>query len=541
MPRGLAPKLILSITAIVAVVEGAFGFVNARIQERQLLHEVVLSADELSNTITSATWHSMLADHRESAYEVMRTIGQQEEVRRVRFFNKQGRITFSTGGDTGRLIDKSAEACYLCHKEGEPLVRVNAPSRVRTFEENGHRLLGMVTPIYNEPACTNAACHVHPKEQKVLGVLDISVPLDRLDAEVTGIRFRSLLTALVSVVLIGTCVIFFTRKLVSRPVQRLIEATKKVAEMDLERPVEVNSRDEIGELGHSFNVMRERLLEAQARIEDFTRNLERKVEERTKQLRETQEQLVRSEKLASLGRLAASVAHEVNNPLSGVLNFAKLMERLLTPEGIPPDRIEDFRRYLHEISEETARAGAIVSDLLAFSRRSRDGSVPSDLNEIIRRTVSVLSPRLAEAEITCDLDLDPCLPRTSCDPSRIQQVITNLVMNGAEASSPGGRITIRTRPADTREPAVELVVADEGEGIPEENLSQIYDPFFTTRQEGKGTGLGLAVVYGIVESHGGSIHVESRVGEGTRFTVILPCSPGPGASPGGGAEDGEEG
>ena len=379
--RGLAPKLILSLTAIVLLVIGVFAVVNAHIQEQELLDEVVRGTDRVSKAFNRSTWNLMLADHRESAYDVMRTIARQDdEVRRVRIFNKLGKITFSTGDDTGHQVDLTAEACTMCHARGEPLVKVNAPSRVRYFGPDDDPLLGMITPIYNDPACH--ACH--PEEQNVLGVLDVSFSLKRVREEVAGIRIRSVLVGGISVLLIGAFVAFFTRRFVIRPVRELIDATKKVAVMDLEPPLVVRSHDEIGELGDAFNLMREELLSARNRIDGFTQNLELMVEKRTEQLEATQAKLFQTDRLASLGRLSASVAHEINNPLSGVLNFGKLMERLLTDDGVPPERLDDFRRYLAQIVSETARAGRIVSDLLSFSRRPRSESVPRDLNEIVR-------------------------------------------------------------------------------------------------------------------------------------------------------------
>jgi len=518
--KGLAPRLILSVTAIVVLVEVVFGFFNARIQERQLLDAEIIATVGISDTITKATRRDMLDDRRENVYTMMRTIGEQEGVNSVRIFNKQGRVMFSTGADAGKLVDLTAEACDLCHAAGEPLVKVDAPSRVREYHEDGRRLLGMITPILNEPACSDADCHAHPASRSILGVLDISVPLQRVEEEVAGIRRRSFLVGGVSVLLVALFVMFFTRRFVIRPVRTLMRATKRVAERKLDQPVVVTSNDEIGELGESFEAMRKRLLTAQHEIDDFTKNLEAKVDQRTEQLEATQQKLVQSDRLASLGSLAASVAHEINNPIGSVLNFGALMQRLVTEDGIPSERLEDFRRYLSHVVTETSRAGQIVKDLLVFSRRSSAESIPTDLNELIRGTASLLTHKLTDADVALELSLDPDLPVLPCDPQRMRQVVTNLVLNAADAIDGGGTVGIRTAHAPGK-PNVELVVSDDGQGIPEDNLPNIFDPFFTTKVEGKGVGLGLAVVYGIVEAHGGSIEVESREGEGTRFTVTL--------------------
>ncbi|HSW53102.1 MAG TPA: ATP-binding protein, partial [Sulfuricaulis sp.] len=251
--------------------------------------------------------------------------------------------------------------------------------------------------------------------------------------------------------------------------------------------------------------------------------LEEKVTHRTEQLRAAHQKLLHSDRLASLGQLSASVAHEINNPISGVLNLSMLLQRMLKADGVPPERLDDFRRYLGQITSETTRVGRIVSDLLAFSRRSKPQRADADLNKIIRSTVSLVGHKLKLCDSTAILDLDAQLPPVKCDASQIQQVVVNLVMNAAEATHAkgGGKVVITTRRAEAGG-CVEMIVEDNGEGIPPENLSKIFEPFFTSKADGKGVGLGLAVLYGIVREHDGEVDVKSKVGVGTRFTVSLP-------------------
>jgi signal transduction histidine kinase len=273
--------------------------------------------------------------------------------------------------------------------------------------------------------------------------------------------------------------------------------------------------------------MRERLKKAVAELNDMAQTLESKVAERTQQLNAAQRKLVQADRLTSLGQLAASVAHEINNPVSGVLNLAMLLQRIIGNDGIPPGREAEVRKYLGQISAETARVGRIVSDLLAFSRRSKPQRSPADLNRLVRSTVGLVSHKLRLSNAELVLLLADDLPPVECDASQIQQVILNLVMNAAEAmqSKGGGRLTVRTLVlADGS--GVELCVQDTGEGIASENLSKIFDPFFTTKPEGKGVGLGLAVLYGIIKAHDGEVEVTSRRDQGTSFSVTLPLKPG---------------
>jgi two-component system NtrC family sensor kinase len=501
MPRRLGRKLMLSITVIVVIVAAVSGLVNIKTQERRLLDTMVLGADQLSKGITSATWQFMLDDHREAAYEVMKTIALKQGIDRIRMFNRAGQVTFSTRPDDPQ------PATPL---QGDVSQRI----RIRR-DSDGARRLEMITPIYNEPSCSQAACHAHPAGDRVLGVLDLQLGLERVDREVSGMEYGILLVTGVEIALIGLFIIYFTRRFLSRPIEQLIAGAKSVSQMQLDNPIEVDkSSEEIRELAQSFEVMRERLAAA-------TQNLEIKVEERTRQLQAAQKKLLHSDRLASLGQLSASVAHEINNPISGVLNLSMLLQRMLKTDGVPPERLDEFRKYLGQVTNETARVGRIVSDLLAFSRRSKPQRAPADLNRIVKSTLSLVQHKMKLSNVQVETRYLDDLPAAPCDGSQIQQVVLNLLLNAAEATQTKAdrRVTVETATADGN---VILTVADNGDGILPENLAKIFDPFFTTKSEGKGVGLGLAVSYGIIQAHGGDIEVKSQPGEGTTFTVSLP-------------------
>ncbi len=531
--QSLTLRLIILLTILVAVIEGIFSYFTVKEGERQILDSMILGADQLSRSITSATWQAMLADHRSSAYKVMETIASKQGIDRIRIFNKEGRVMYSTSAsEVGTLVDEHAEACFLCHAVEKPLVRVDVPSRSRIFTtEAGPRKLAMVTPIYNEPSCSTAACHAHPPDRNVLGVLDVTLDLDPVDRELTRAKVRTGLIVTAQIGLLAIFIAIFIHRVVHRPIRALIDGTKAVGAMQLDRPIRVESPEELRQLADSFDTMRERLLQARKESEEFTRSLETRVKERTDQLRAAEQKLIQSDRLASLGQLAASVAHEINNPVSGVLNLSLLMQRILKEDGIPPGREEEFRGYLAQVAAETSRVGRIVSDLLAFSRRARPQSGPADLNSLVRRTASLIGHKLDLSGVRLETDLQEGLPQVPCDGSQVQQVIMNLMLNGAESIKGGGSVTVSTRVAPAAD-AVVLEVRDTGIGIPPEVLPRIFDPFFTTKEEGKGVGLGLAVVYGIVRAHGGDIEVDSRAGGGTTFRVTLPLLRAPGPEPG---------
>jgi two-component system NtrC family sensor kinase len=522
VPKRLAPRLIAGLVVILVAVEGLFAYFNLKAEEAQLLREAVLSTDQLARSLTSATWHAMLADHREDAYKVMETMGHRQGVDRIRMVNATGAVTFTTEtpGQAAAYDDRAVDALW---RDARPERRLPAGERSRFLQgPHGGRKLGLATPIYNEISCRTAACHAHPGSAPVLGVLDVVVDIGSVDEQLADLARREVAMSATHLLLVAAFVVLFTRQFVSKPVAKLIEGTQAVSVMDLDRPLEIETGTELDALSDAFNVMRERLREARDELAAFTRQLEEKVEQRSRQLDAARTKLIHSDRLASLGQLAASVAHEVNNPIGSVINLTMLLRRIMGSGGIPPGREEEFRRHLQRIEEETTRVGRIVSDLLSFARRSKPQRDPSDLNAIVGKTVDLLHHKLDLAGVDAKLDLDPAPAAVPCDRSQIEQVVINLVMNAAEAVGKGGKVVVRTR----QEPGSALLeVEDDGPGIPEDVLPRIYDPFFTTMDAGKGVGLGLAVVYGIVEAHGGSIDVDSRAGEGATFTVRLPMHP----------------
>ena len=528
MPRKLGPKLIFSLTILIVAISGISGYLNFRSQKKHLVETMILGADQLSRSITGATWHAMLDDDRKAAYQIMRVIADKQGMDRIRMYNREGRMVFSTdSSEQPTVATSTSEVCASCHNKDTVRNRPTEDARVRYAKSPaGIKTINMVAPIYNEPSCSNASCHAHRASTKVLGVVDVALRLDPVQKQTRAITLQTIVWTLLEVGIGAAFVILFTKRFVATPIRELIGGTKAVSEMDLDRPINIGAAgrsQEVDELVDSFNRMRERLKLAVAELNDMQATLESKVDERTQQLKAAQRKLVQSDRLATLGQLAASVAHEINNPVSGVLNLSMLLERLMASGSYPPGREPEFRKYLSLISIETARVGRIVSDLLAFSRRSKPQRAPADLNKLVRTTIGLADHKLKLISAEVVFDLQESLPLVECDASQIQQVILNLVLNGAQAMQPrgGGTLTIRTR-LIPREESIELCVQDTGEGIAPENLSKIFDPFFTTKPEGKGVGLGLAVLYGIVQAHEGEVEVASQRNEGTSFTVTLP-------------------
>lgn len=248
------------------------------------------------------------------------------------------------------------------------------------------------------------------------------------------------------------------------------------------------------------------------------------IKEAYQDLKEAQEQVVWTEKLASLGKLAATIAHEINNPLAGVLNYIRLMIKILARNRVSHEKLEDIARYLKLVESEIARCGEIVKDLLAFSRRTKITIESNRIEDIIDKALNLISHDLEMKEIQLQKSIEPNLPKVQCDFKQIQQVFLNLVYNASEAMGNGGILTVTANRASGSKEFLEVVISDTGSGIAKEDMENIFDPFFTTKEEEKGVGLGLSVVYGIIAKHNGTIEVESDLGKGSTFKVRLPCA-----------------
>ncbi len=257
--------------------------------------------------------------------------------------------------------------------------------------------------------------------------------------------------------------------------------------------------------------------------EEITRRLEQMVEERTRQLKETHDKLLHQDKMASLGKLSASVVHEINNPIAGVLNLTMLIKRIIEEGDVTKKELDKFVDYLGLMESETKRISRIVSNLLAFSRQSKMEFNHIDINQLIERTLLLNANLLKINNVDVKTKLNPDLPEYRGSEDQMQQVFMNFVSNSAETltSKEGGTLSIETS-YSKEDSHIIIRIKDSGTGIPKENYSKLFEPFFTTKKKGKGVGLGLSVAYGIIQDHGGSIQVNSKEGKGTTFLIILP-------------------
>ena len=612
-------RLIFAVALTSLSIIGVFAYFNVKSQSSSLLLEVERHANQLGETVISSTRFDMMLNQTDRIQQVINSIGTQPQIRDVRILNKVGEIIYSSDStNINKMVDKKAESCYACHSANEPLDKISITERTRIFRihSDSSRVMGIITPIYNEKSCWQAECHAHPKDQKVLGVLDVTISLVEVDQTIQKNELEIVIFAIVAILGVGLLIGFFVRRWVSLPVNNLLSATNQVSMGNLSYAIKDMGDDEIGKLAHSFNNM-------------------------TKKLSEARMQLFQSDKMASLGRLAAGVAHEINNPLTGVLTYSSFLLKR-THENA------EFQDDLKVIVRETLRCREIVKSLLDFARQTVPKKNKADINEIIGRAVGVIENQLSLNKVKLVKELDNYLPKITVDANQIQQVFINLFVNASDAiGEHGGTLTVTTHQislspygvaqikkatcpklhslidndfkiggfpsikvkvlSENKEGVIhldpvygkhrshyelgfpiskdakfvcpdcnssliqkdkncpecnapilafeisghgiyevcsseknnwerwefvdsaglseyiEIKIKDTGGGISSDDLSKIFEPFFSTKGQ-KGTGLGLAVIWGIIDNHNGTITVESEEGKGTTFVIRLPLT-----------------
>jgi two-component system NtrC family sensor kinase len=521
--KHVSTKLLVLLLACLACGAGVLGYINIRLHRRDLQQVSLEQAIEISDFVRDTTYRSMMANNRKDLYEAIQGIGHHHEVEGIRIINHDGMVAFSSDSrQAGNLIHRDGAECVECHQgTNQP----TAQKQFRIYEAAGpagkHRVLGVIAPILNKPECSNAACHAHPESQRILGILDTGLSLQREDASLAQSSLWVIVLLLAGGAWIGVLVWIAIRTVLHVPLMRLEEGTRHLAEGELGYQIPVESADELGRLARAFNSMSSQLQSAQREITSWAHTLEHRVEQKTSELQNTQQQILQVERMVAVGKMSAVVAHEINNPLAGILTYSKLLKKWIERGISGEEQRKEAIESLELIASESKRCGELLHNLLSFSRTSPMNLSLADLNTVVTRTIRLVEHKAEMGGVQLQVDLDRNLPPLQCDAAQLEQVTLALVINAIDAMPHGGNLWVSTHVLPDGE-KIELQVRDDGVGIPPEILPHIFDPFTTTKEVGKGVGLGLAVSKGIVERHGGHIEVASELGAGTSFQIILP-------------------
>jgi len=517
LTRRLAFRLAVGLCVGAAIILAAGATWNITLQREHMTNLVNLSARRSVEIIRRATRDAMLENRPDEVHRILETLGAQEGIEKIRIFDRAGTVKSSTQlAEVGQSWSSQGDMCVACHEERPAEDGLRCADTSREYRKaSGERVLAITAPIRNEPDCT-AACHTtHPQSHTVLGALDVQLSLGPVDEQLTASEYQMgiALIATVGIVLLLTG--FLVWRMVIRPVRSLTRGTVRVAAGELSTKVPVTSRDEIGELALAWNAMVEELGRTRQELEEWSNTLENRVEEKTAALESAHQKVLLSAKMASLGKLAAAVAHEINNPLAGINTFARLLRKKLDAGDVESARVLDL------VASEAERCGGIVRNLLLFSRVPGARFSREDVGAVLDRCALLLKHQAELQDATIRVEKAEDLPPIVCDISQIQQLVLALAVNGIEAMPEGGMLTLTARREGESE--IVLSVADTGCGIDPEDQQHIFEPFYTKKEGGKGVGLGLAVVYGIVKRHHGRIELDSKLGLGTTFHVHLPA------------------
>ncbi len=531
LKNSLKLKISLYLYIVLSTAMVLFTLLILKQRQEELQGVVARHVTQISEMVVASTRYTMLVNKRDIVEKIIEDVGRQKGIERIRVISKDGTIIHSNRkSEVGYSVEQKDEPCINCHLTNQPLKQVPDDKRWKIIETaGGHRVLGTMHAIRNEASCSSASCHEHPPGQSVLGIVDVAYSLDEMDQSMRSHAVYVMAISIGFILLFSLTVGVLLKRVIYRPLRDLELGAEKVSAGQLDHAIPVRSNDELGRVAGSFNHMTAALDESRREMQQLVQTLELKVAERTKELLAAKAEVAQGEKLASIGVLASGIAHELNNPLTGVLTFTSLMRKKV------PDGSEDAED-LDLVIRETKRCASIIKRLLDFAREKVPVKGYYKLNQIIEDTVRFVERPASLQQIEISMDLDPALPQLWGDADLIKQVLLNLLVNAQQAIEGKGSIRVQTHPLVTplsavsgaqAVPMVEIVITDTGCGIPQANLQRIFEPFFTSKEVGKGTGLGLSVSYGIVKAHGGKISVESVVGSGTTFRVHLPITPAP--------------
>ncbi len=507
-PSSLTGKILMVSLPLIIAVSILFWCPSIHYMERAQLDQAIKTARSQSGLIKSALIYDMLKNRRDGIYQTLRSIAKADNFMWLRVDDMNYKVRYSSNR---KEINKD-----LC--SGAPkYVFTGRPWDIQTV--GGKRVLSMFTPIPNMRPCYTAACHRHLRSQKTLGVIELGYALAPMDMQ---IRTQGRMIAIFGFVFISALSVllyFIIRRFVLKPLAALTEGVRMTSYENLSQGVEIETRDEIGVLARSFSVMTEELRE--------------KREAAQKELDEYKASLLQAQKMEAIGALAAGIAHDFNNLLTGIIGYAEIA-RLQSSE-------QNVRENTGMVVNTARKAAQLTRQILLIGRKVPPEQKPTEIPQFLGDSMKILR-RMVEENIELEVSVSSGLPLVYIDPSQMTQVLMNLVVNARDAMPHGGKISINIREFRCDEEYcrhnayarpghfVLMSVSDTGPGVPQEAKHRIFEPFYTTKEPGKGTGLGLAVTHSIVVAHGGWIDLYSEEGRGARFNIYLPVLEKPAVS-----------
>lgn len=522
-------RVVFIITLMSVFLFVSFGIIFRSVYEQYLNTVIRQNGNNVGSIVEGALYQSMLTNDKGALQSTLDIIHTMSGINEVNMYDSQDNLVYSSfTADTAIHANPN---CINCHTDiGTMFPRKEKSYRIIDVKstcsmnqtEKGYRQLLIHSPILNERSCYTSACHAHLATDEVLGSLLIKIPLNDLDTAVSKSSTEFFLLAIFTTIALATLLIIFTSRRIKKPLNAIVKASQSVARGDTSTRVEIipNQLDDIRLVSSAFNNMLDNINAAAIELQNWSHQLEYKVQKKSEELLEAQNELIHIEKIASLGKLSSSVAHEINNPLAGVLTYTKLVHKQLSKVDMDPTTKESMLKHLKVIETETKRCGDIVKGLLDFSRKDQENFNAQHLNKVLKETYDLMAHQMKMGNIIFSSDLSAMSDTIYCSENQIKQACVAILVNASEAVSENGEIMMRTFNPDQDNVKIEII--DNGSGITPEDMPHIFEPFFSAKHKTSGIGLGLAIAHGIIISHKGRIEVDSKVGKGTIISVILP-------------------
>ncbi len=522
-------RVVTSITVLSLIFFVSFGIIFRSVNRGHLNKVFQESGDNISAIVEGALYHSMLTNDKGALKSTIDVINGLPGIEDVNMYDSLNNLVYSSYSDD--QAGRSNPNCKDCHLDIKSIFpRTEKSIRVinidheceMTSRDYDYSLLMINSPILNQPSCYTAACHAHKETDKVLGSFVIRIPLEDLDTALRESSRDFLLLAAFSTLLLIVFLIFFTRNQINKPLNEIIRASDAVSKGDRSTRLNLDSSPlkDVQLVSSTFNKMLDNLQSATDELQVWSQQLEDKVRQKSDELTEMHNELIHVERIASLGKLSSSVAHEINNPLSGVLTYTKLVHKQLGNLKIDDGEKLPMLKYLKVIEEETKRCGDIVKGLLDFSRKDQLEFSESSLHKILQESYLLMEHQMKVSNIDFQKDFSAGGDIIYCSENQIKQACIAILLNASEAVHDNGEIVIKTVMPD--EDHILLQITDNGSGIAPGDLPNVFEPFFSAKEKVSGIGLGLAIVHGIVQSHNGKVDIQSELGMGTTVSIILP-------------------
>jgi signal transduction histidine kinase len=515
LTHSITGKLVIAISFFTVLGTSLSLFTTIQAEKKNSMKDALAYITSFSDLMRKSIHHDMMKVSPEDIQKTLEFFGTSDSIESVRILDHSGRISYaSRPEEIGGLVSKSSLHCNGCHGNTTVPLAALEPDERWTISENPDytRTITFAEPIYNESDCHNAACHAHHKEDKVLGILLTDFSLQTIDSRIEKQVSQISLFIIMVVVIIAVILSIILWKIVLKPLNTLAGSMQKVSSGDMTQKVPAHANDEIGRLASTFNRMTNELMIAREKMEEWTETLEEEVEKKTREIKNTQNQLIEAEKMAALGRITADIAHEIRNPLTALGGFGRRLQK----SAITKNQL----KYAEIIVSESERLEQVLKDVLIFSRPVRIEFEKDSVKPVVSKSLELYRDICQEHAIELDARLTTDLP-VLLQKDQVEQATNNLLTNAIDAMPNGGTLTLTTELEQANNiKYVAIHVKDTGQGIPHNKLPLVFEPFFTTKKIGQGTGLGLSICKKIVEEHGGFI--KAKNGSGLTISMFFP-------------------